>query len=255
MTYQRIFVMMASSLATMLLPLTNLTSEAISLNQYGVHVRAKPGEIVHGTFELTNEKLKPIALDIMSTDLSASQHETNAWLELAHSQVPLSPGASTQLQYTVTIPDKATGQFLSRISFTERPANKSPSAVGVLTRVSIHIAATVVGTEIYNGNITAVEVMGYPTPLIRVTVQNNGNVYVKPRGSCTIFEADTTTRVAETTINRIRETVHIGRTERLMGALDESLPAGDYTAEISLRFSDSYSIEKTPAFTVPKDIP
>jgi len=242
--------MMTYSLAVALLPQVRPEAAALTLDQYGVHLHGKPGEIIRGTIRLTNEKAVPVALDVHSTDHSNQSRLYSKWLTLGSSQLAIQPGASTQLEYTVELPEKASGQFLSRISFTERPREKKRAAVTFLTRMSIHIAATVVGTEIYDGDIQAIEVGNSSCPMIRLVVRNSGNVYVKPKGSCVIFDTASTSKIAETTVNRVGEAVHVGRSERLIGPLDKPLPVGRYRAEVSLAFTEQYSINRTLDFTV-----
>ncbi len=251
MVSRRIMAALACSLTTV--PLVG--TEALSPDRYSIQILAKPGELVSGAITLSNERSIPAELDVLVNDLSAQPRESRNWLKLGRSEIVILAGASTQLEYTVLLPTKATGQFLSRISFTERLPDRDSAAVGFLTRLSIHLAATVVGTETYGGDITDIAVCVTPRPQVRLTVENRGNVYVKPKGTCLIFDETTSNRVAEVAVNRHGEAVHVGRSEQLIGLLDTPLPPGTYRAVASLSFADTLAIERTFHFSIPGGSP
>lgn len=244
-----------ATLAGSLVAAPLLEAGALTLDRYGIQILAKPGELVSGAITLTNEKSVPVVLDLLVKDLSVQPPEFRNWLKLGRSEVPIQAQSSTQLEYTILLPEKAAGQFLSRISFTERPRSNGLSAAAILTRLSIHLAATVAGTEVYRGDITAAGARGGSRPIVHLTVENRGNVYVKPRGTCVIFDAATSNRVAEVAVNRHGEAVHVGRSEQLIGLLDAPLPPGEYQVEASLSFADRLTLEKHLSFTVTGDSP
>lgn len=228
---------------------------ALTLDQYGVHLKGKPGEMIRGAIKLTNDRAHPVVFDVGTFDLSAPRGTLWPWLVLGRSEIAIAGGATTQMEYTVSIPTNAAGQLLSRVSFTERPASTQAGAVSFLSRMSIHIAATIVGTEVYAGAVTGLEVVGRPTPLIRFRFRNDGNVYLKPSGPCVIRDAATGERVARTIVNRVGEAVHVGRTEPLIGALSPALAPGEYAAEVSLKYAEALLVNETFRFTVSGETP
>jgi hypothetical protein len=126
---------------------------ALMLSSYGIRLSGKAGSTLAASIDLTNEKDKALEFDILIQDLSKQPARSRAWLETDRGPIRLGPHESITLDFNVLLPEDATGQFLARISFTEREKDKPSSPVSFLTRVSIHLAATVEGTVIFKGQI------------------------------------------------------------------------------------------------------
>ena len=53
---------------------------ALTLDQYGVHLKGKPGEMIRGAIKLTNDRAHPVVFDVGTFDLSAPRGTLWPWL-------------------------------------------------------------------------------------------------------------------------------------------------------------------------------
>ena len=216
-----------------------------------VEVRKPPGTVVRGVIRLTNEKTKPVKIAVTQKDESARREEFPDWLQLDKNQITLEPSETGALGYAVTIPEKSSGLFLAKLSFSEQ--KETPlGMLGIQTKISIYLAAIVNGTEIYEAEIQSIRVMPHDPRILEVAINNTGNVYNKSIGRCKIVRRSTNEIVSEFIVNEQARAILPGKLTTVVGRMKHPLEPGSYEAAVSLPFPDKeHLLHKTVELQVP----
>ena len=176
---------------------------ALQIEPLRTIVSAVAGTENKGSIKLTNEKTVPVSVEIDLHDLSNKkglvEHD---WLKLGSSSLELKPGQQTSLEYSIFLPEGSAGEYPARIAFTEKPAGaKDPGMIAVNTRVSVPFYATIKGTEIYDIQIADFYFNPDSGNEATVTLQNTGNVHVRPIGQCLVRSEENNDLLQSTAIN------------------------------------------------------
>ena len=220
----------------------------------GVSVTGEPGEIIEGSIAVTNPNEAPLHINVQTTDESPLREEFPDWLNLDKDNFHLEPNGTEHLNYTITIPEEATGEFMMKISFGEE-RDPSQGMIQMVTRLAIYLVATVEGTEVYEGEVQEIKFDPENPKTLHVTVTNKGNVFVKPKGECRIINKNTGQTVVEFIVNEKRVAVLQNSTEMLVGEMEEELSPGNYLVIVSLPFPNTLNeISKAMDYTVPASL-
>ncbi len=220
-------------------------SWALVIDPPGVKLFGLPGETIEGSIALKNEKTELIELEVVHRNGSLTAEEFPDWLALKPQKMSLEPDEETQLYYKVEIPEEATGQFLAIIGFDEAVKGEAGQMLNIRTRISIYLAVTIEGTEVYTGEIQSINFNPMKPTQLNVVVENKGNVYVKSQGYCRITNCDGDV-VAEFTVNPKKAPVYAGKNRNLIGIMDRPLEPGDYEVTVEFPFPDeAHLIKKT----------
>ncbi len=230
--------------------LSSWSLSALTIDPPGVKLSGLPGETIEGFITLKNEKGTSIDLEVVPRDSSSTAEKSPRWLALEPEKMSLEPQEKQRLHYKVSIPQEATGQFLSVIGFDEK-VDGSAQMLKMRTRISIYLAATVVGTEIYSGNIKSLSFNPNRPAVLNVLLENTGNVYVKSEGVCRITDSATGDLVAEFSVNPRKAPIYAGTSRNLVGKMDSPLKPGDYEITVEFSFPDkAHLIRKTVPLTI-----
>ncbi len=210
---------------------------SLVINPLRVRVSDYPGKIIKGTISLTNEKRDAIRFSIGFTDLSLHNDNFPDWLQIDKSEFSLRPNEHGSLNYTVTIPEDASGLLLAKLSFSKLK-NNQPGMIQIQTKLSIYVAVIVKGTEVYDAEIQTVSITPRDLTLLEVSVLNTGNVYVKPIGTCKIIDQISKETISEIAVNAEAIAILPGKMTKITGRLSTALKHGKYDAVIRLPFPD-----------------
>ncbi len=253
--YDQITFLIFEMLKTLLFVLTGLVLSSWSLSALvidppGVKLSSLPGERIEGFITLKNEKGTPIELEIVHRNSSSTAEKFPDWLTLEPEKMSLEPHEERQLHYKVSIPKEATGQFLSVIGFDEK-VDGDAQMLKMRTRISIYLATTVLGTEIYAGDIKSLSFNPNRPTLLNVLLENTGNVYVKSKGVCRITDSATGDLVTVFSVNPRKAPVYARTSRNLVGKMNSPLQPGDYEIAVEFPFPDEARlIRKTVPLTI-----
>lgn len=234
--------------------LFKLSLIALVIDPPGVKLFSQAGKDVEGYITLKNEKAVPIELEVTFRNSSLTADKFPGWLALTPQKFSLNPDEEKKLHYKVSVSKEATGQFLGIISFDEIVKDEKKQMLGVRTRISIYIATTIEGTEVYAGKIQSIKLNPSKQDQFNVLVENEGNVYVKTKGQCTIKSVATGEMIAEFTVNPKMAPVYANKTRNLIGKMDSPLRPGDYEVIVEFPFpDDDHLISKTISLNIPED--
>ena len=190
-----------------------------------------------GSIKLTNEKKIPVSVEIELIDLSKQrglvEHD---WLKLGSFLLELEPGQQMPLEYSIFLPKESSGEYPARIAFTEKPAGTSDqSMIAINTRVSVPFYATIKGTEVYDIRIADFDFDNDSRNEATVTLQNAGNVHVRPVGQCFIKSEENDDLLQSTTINDDGYPIRPESEQKFKVRFNKSFQVGTYVAELEFK--------------------
>jgi hypothetical protein len=215
----------------------------------------KAGEKTTGELTLINTdgedlQITPGAKDWVTTPDNKDIKAEN-WLLVPSRQFILKSGESRQVRFTVKAPKQATGELVAMTTFLTESENRTM----VNLRVSAAVYLVIKGTEKVSGYVEAFSINPSSNNVtMGVSVVNDGNVHLRPRGSFQVWDQKNV-MVANVTIDK-GAPAFAGKKQGYFGELREfSFKPGKYNARINLLDVDHrYSIvSSTRDFVVNKN--
>ena len=226
--------------------------DALQIEPLRTIVSVEAGVETKGSIMLTNEKEISVRIEIDLFDLSKQKGLVeNNWLELKSSLLELEPGQQIPLEYDISLPKGSSGEYPARIAFTEKPAGAvDHNMIAMNTRISVPFYATIKGTEVYDVQIVDFDFNNGSNNEATVTLQNVGNVHVRPVGQCFIRPENSNDLLQTITINDNGYPIRPKSEQTFKVGVDDSFPAGKYVAELEFKpfKNHSESIRKTFSF-------
>ena len=147
-----------------------------------------------GSFTIGNPSASPIKVAISAEDWSAQDgrvvekgdRPSLSWLVFMPQTVELGPYESKGIQYSVNIPIEAKGEYIAMIYFGVAP-EQSGGGISVRSRIGNALYVVVAGTEIIEGRISDIKISRANPLRIDVSVENMGNIHVRPKGRLKIL--------------------------------------------------------------------
>lgn len=160
------------------------------------------GEEKSDFFSVLNGGNKLVCVEVELEELLRSQIDTegirvDSWLEVEPKKFDINPGEIKKVRYKIKVPPGCKGELRAQIFF----ATKGPSmgGIGIRNRFGVAVYVAIKGTEVVEAEITDVSISGLSPESeknpeggikIRVTVQNKGNVHLRPRGKVIIKDEE-----------------------------------------------------------------
>jgi hypothetical protein len=234
---------------------------SINIDPSNIKVTLKPGETKDGEIFVQNLggdkiKIKAYTEDwIYASDGSkvfmkpgSSVYSCSSWIKLDPEDLDLAPKEIKKVKYTLTSPSNASGGHVSVIFF-EAVMDKS-AGIAVSGRIGTIVYQDAEGDIKRSGEIKEFSVTtsqeGEPIKL-NISFVNNGNSYISAKPSITITSDGKT--VVDTSAMKINTLP--GDTKTSIITLDQTLPEGNYKAEIELNFNDK-TLKSRSDFTIRK---
>jgi len=156
----------------------------------------KTGEVHSGDYIVGNRGEEAIRIGVTADDQSAAQRDLGRqtakedgsspnWLDFKPRQLELGPFESGSINYTITLPKDAEGEYSAILYFTNLPTSEK-KGISMSTRIGNTLYAIVEGTEVVKGELIDISVTRTDPMNVRVTIENSGNVHIRPRGDITI---------------------------------------------------------------------
>jgi hypothetical protein len=212
-------------------------------------IKAEPGQTIKLTASIGNGSSIPVkaiiyAADVYSApnggfamkDAEAPRSGATTWLDFPTQTRDFKASEGFDQDFTVTVPaDAAPGQYLAGLAIetAESRAVSGGVAIRQKTRLATAVLITVPGaiTPGFAARDLAVVINGQAESLVG-TIENTGNIKVRPEGDITLADASGKT-VATVPVKMGSVFAHDATTFDVL--LTAPLPEGDYTANGTLK--------------------
>ena len=187
--------------------------------------------------------------------------EPTSWLDFPEGPVELAAGEELLQRFTVTVPeDTLPGQYVTAIGVETADSYAVGDEDGAFRQIIRKVVAVVI---IVPGEAQPAFSLGEPEvaifqqnqTVLRVPVENTGNIRVRPAGTVTLQDAEGN-EIASGDISM--GSVYMGHTASVEIWLPNAVPVGDYTVSVDLTDPDtgvSASIENVPVTVAPEATP
>ena len=210
------------------------SSFSLQITPLRTMMQADAGQEINGSITLVNDKRVPVNVEISLQDNSDTGEAETDWLSLHQDVIFVEAKQSSSLEYAVSIPKTASGEYYARIAFLEKPANAKEANVAILTKISVPFIVSVKGTEIYDYEIVDFHV---GSDSVDLTVHNKGNVHIRPFGNCYISSLENKKLIQTVKLNHDSRAVLPGVEQQFKVRLKEELVSGQYVGELQVALS------------------
>jgi len=235
--------------ALLFLYFSSVLYAGIGVNPTVTELSLTPGKRKGGTFTVTNDGDKTISVKVEVEDWQkrGAVVGDTSWLEVKPLEFELDPGEVREVKYKIEVPEEAKGELVAMVFFGSiAPAG---GGVGIQTRFGVSIYVVIKGTEVVDADIERLDVVKYGDEgsdnygiNFGVTVENRGNVHIRPKGKVTVEDKEG---------NRIKELdVFYGfpvfpEGKRTFPAIwkGEMLPPGEYKAKATVSYGELYGVK------------
>ena len=168
--------------------------EAFTVSPGMQEIRISAGSSYKGSFSVGNPSTDTIKIKATAEDWSVEtdermidRTESSAldWFTIGPQEIEIGPHKSGIFTYNVTLPEEAEGEYVAMIYFSTVPVI-AEEAVTVVSRIGNALYVIVKGTEIIEGELIDIKVTRTDPMNVRVTIENSGNVHIRPKGEITI---------------------------------------------------------------------
>jgi hypothetical protein len=214
----------------------------------------KPGEKKSGYIHITNTSKKDIihikaySLDVIylpdgSNDfvpLSSTPWSLKDWLKINPNEFYILPNQEQIVRFQVKLPPEAKGGFYGVIFFemnSPQPVKKEQATITIGVRIGTIVLVEAAGTAEYAAKINALDVVKKENSYeIGCTIQNSGNILIRPFGKAQILNADNNKVAAEISVNPNKEGIFPQTSRKLTTDCKEPLGEGRYLVRVLLDY-------------------
>lgn len=221
----------------------------IGVNPTVTEISLYPGKIRTGAFTVLNDGDKATEVKVELEDWGRKEGgvEVTSWLRIKPLKFELGPGETRKVKYKIEVPKGAKGELMAMVFFGS--IVPQGGGVGIQTRFGVSIYVTIKGTEVVEASIEKLNASRYGSESSEnsginfgVTVENRGNVHVRPRGKVTVEDRDGNT-VMEVDI--LYGFPVFPQAKRTFPAIWKGgvLPPGEYKAEATMSYGELYGLK------------
>lgn len=124
---------------------------------------------------------------------AAHNFPIDTWLFFDTYEIEILPKSVKKVEYTIKMPKDLKGELMSEVFFSE--INNNKQAIGFSSRFGVAIYAISKGSEIYNLEITAINVRKGilrdakdKSISVYAKIKNNGNIHVRPTSTGIVYD-------------------------------------------------------------------
>lgn len=245
-------ILQITMLATSLLATT--AQAAVSIAPSRVEAIVPPGKGFEEKFIVTNTSAEPVVVLVQWSDRSVNALDPN-WLQIETDSITLAPNETKNINYTVSIPEGASGEYNAWFSIAEDKSAGTVMGANIALRTSIPIYVAVRGTEKFKFSVDDIAVRNNDNATLMLRLKNTGNVHIRPSG--TIKVSNTASgKSFDVPFNDEQWGIVANRSHDYVTTIssDETpLPDGGYTAQINIQagYEDNiYEFAQNIEFTV-----
>ena len=160
---------------------TNCLS-ALQVSPLRTIAQVEAGQKTTGAITLINDKNFPVNVEIALEKSVQFENKKNdaGWFTLDQDDIIIEPGGNASLEYKVLVPEGS-------VAFLDKPSNPETAAlVSLNTKISIPLFFSVKGTEVYDFEVLDFKLDKNSKSEADVFIFNQGNVHIRPIGTCSI---------------------------------------------------------------------
>jgi len=170
-----------------LLNTTFAESSSYSVSPSKIEGSIPAGQHYENVFTIKNPSDNPITINVMFLERTINPLDKN-WFTLDKNQVDVPAGESSEIKYSISIPDGSEGEYDARVIFSKDPTAK---IMGISIRYNFPVYIIVSGTEKYDFSIEDINITNKSNTEISINMTNTGNVHIRPKGTIKIVSKDT----------------------------------------------------------------
>lgn len=246
---------------------------AIAVSPSRTEVKIPAGGKYYGEFVITNTGNKPIKAIIFKDKpaIGSEKEEVSRWLRFYTNEVEIPPLESRTVQYEISVPKYAKGEYAPTVIFHEKPLREK---VQVYAQIKMPVYIIIEGTEVYKGKLESVNVLSANPVVVSVRVNNTGNIHVRPTGKLVIKKISAKKNqlgsikrlvkrkriptkasevVMEIELNRRLGPIFGGGIGDIGTKVDKELAPGLYVGELELNYTEKIVFRKRITFQVDKE--
>jgi len=239
--------------------------EAFTISPNRVGLTLPAGEDHAGIFTVGNPGDTPVKIKVSVQDWSSEQYgrvvtkeegSSLSWIKFDPLEVELEPHQSATVNYDITLPDDAKGEYIAMVFFSNIP-EPSEAAISVISRIGNSLYVIIEGTEVVEAEIGDVSIKSAQPLKVDVTVENSGNVHIRPKGKMIIrrkglFLSQKDKKPIEISFNKGGFPVLPAREYVYTVKSKETLKPGKYSLELDLEYGDGSYLKKIIEFKTDK---
>lgn len=159
-----------------------------------VQLNLPRGEEDSDFFSVLNDTDKLVSVEVeleelLKSQISGEDITVDSWLEVEPKKFDINPGETKKVGYKVKVPPGREGELRAQAFFATE--GTPIGGVGIKSRFGVAIYVAIEGTEVVEAEITDISISELSPELdknfaggikVGVTVQNKGNVHLRPRG-------------------------------------------------------------------------
>lgn len=216
-------------LVSILLNTTVAESISYSVSPSKIEGSVPAGKHYENVFTVKNPSEHAITINVMFLERTINPLDKN-WFKLEKDHVDVPAGESSEIKYSITIPEGSEGEYNARVIFSKEPAAK---VMGISMRYNFPVYIAVSGTEKYDFNIENVSITNKKNTEISIDMTNTGNIHIRPKGTIKIVSKDSEYSMIFNKRNwAIIPNEKYRYTNKFKAPL--TLPDGDYIAKIKI---------------------
>ena len=146
---------------------------------------ARPSEAVHLTIYVRDVRYATDGSNEF-VDPGTTPWSCAGWVQVSPSELDIPANATRDVRVSVTAPPDATGGHYAVVFFETSPSYDE-GGIGVNFRIGAVVEAVVPGTQRHDMRITNAAFQ--PPDTVAVTLFNEGNLLIRPKGALKIFDA------------------------------------------------------------------
>ncbi len=251
---KKIFVVSILVLSVLLLAGSPAYALKINITPPRVELSIAPGEEKMGHITITNfDKTGSMRVKVYVQDLVYLPDGSNDflppnstpwsfadWIKVGPTELDIAPGNEAVVRYLISVPKDVKGGRYGVIFFevVVPPSKVREVGASVTMRLGSIILVTLEGTEVYQAriaNIKTAKPKGDKPFSVSCTVENQGNILVRPHGTVKIIDEDKN-QIAELGMNTDKGGVLPGTSRKFTVEYESKLPKGIYYAQVVLDY-------------------
>jgi len=159
-----------------------------------VEISVPAGGNYSGSFTVGNPADTAVKIRVTVEDWSSAQDGREiikgekaslGWFAFSPQELELGPNETDIVSYTVKLPERAEGEYAAMVYFGT-VADRPERGIAIASRIGNAFYVMVKGTEVVKGELIDIAVTRTDPMNIRVTIENSGNIHIRPRGDITI---------------------------------------------------------------------
>ena len=166
----------------------------ISIDPLRIELTAKPGQLLEGSYTITNTDTQPLIVTIQSKNYFTLEENKKIaiedWFKLSSKKFRLNGKDSKKIMYNITVPQQAQGFLMVLNSFSSEKLNPQGDVQKEMLNIvySVPVYVRIEGKQKVGAEIGKIEIAGDSNNLhVMVKIHNTGNTYLRPYGTIEII--------------------------------------------------------------------